>query len=325
MSDLQLALTAVVDASRVCRSVQADLVNARTLEKGDKSPVTVADFAAQAIVCQRLRAAQPEVPVVGEEGADELRQPEQRALVEAVAHHAGLTVSDALSGIDHGGFDPAAVDPPAERYWTLDPIDGTKGFLRGDQYAVALGLIEHGRLKLGVLGCPNLDGGWLFSGEAGADDADGSAARWTLPAVGEPQHDSDLRIAPGDPATAVFCESVETGHTRQDASARIADRLGIASPPFRIDSQCKYAAVALGLAQIYLRLPTRPGYVERIWDHAAGVVTVQQAGGIVTDVAGKPLDFSRGRGLENNRGVVCTAGDAGFHQQVVEAVQAELD
>jgi 3'(2'), 5'-bisphosphate nucleotidase len=43
-----------------------------------------------------------------------------------------------------------------DRYWTLDPIDGTKGFLRGDQYAIALALVEHGEVVLGVLGCPNL-------------------------------------------------------------------------------------------------------------------------------------------------------------------------
>ena len=322
MPDLQLALAAVADAARICRSVQADLVNAQTLEKDDRSPVTVADFAAQAIVCRRLHDAQPDVPVVGEEGAAELRQEGQRPLAEAVARHAGLTVRDALDAIDHGGYDPAADNATAERYWTLDPIDGTKGFLRGDQYAIALGLIEGGKLRLGVLGCPNLRGGWLFSGDL--TKPSGVAARWTLPDSGEPTHDSDLRIAPAAAETAVFCESVESGHTRQDASARIAERLGIDSPPYRIDSQCKYAAVALGLAQVYLRLPTRPGYVERIWDHAAGVALVQKAGGVVTDVTGKPLDFAHGRGLEQNRGVICTAGNAKFHQEVVDAVQAEL-
>ena len=44
----------------------------------------------------------------------------------------------------------------APRYWTLDPIDGTKGFIRGDQYAIALALIEQGQVKVGVLGCPSL-------------------------------------------------------------------------------------------------------------------------------------------------------------------------
>lgn len=58
-----------------------------------------------------------------------------------------------------------------------------------------------------------------------------------------------------------------------------------------------------GDAEIYLRLP-RPGkrYEEKIWDHAAGVVVVEEAGGRVTDVYGKPLDFSQGRTLKENTG-----------------------
>lgn len=44
---------------------------------------------------------------------------------------------------------------PTGRHWVLDPVDGTLGFVRGDQYAVALALIENGKVVLGVLGCPN--------------------------------------------------------------------------------------------------------------------------------------------------------------------------
>ena len=102
---------------------------------------------------------------------------------------------------------------------------------------------------------------------------------------------------PATLAEARFCESVESGHSNQDHSAQIADRLGITAEPYRIDSQCKYAAVARGDASIYLRLPTRADYVEKIWDHAAGKFVVEQAGGVVTDVTGAPLDFSHGARL----------------------------
>jgi len=120
------------------------------------------------------------------------------------------------------------------------------------------------------------------------------------------------------PAEARFCESVESGHSDQDQSAMIAKRLGITAEPLRLDSQAKYATVARGDASIYLRLPTRPGYVEKIWDHAAGMFIVEQAGGRVTDIDGKPLDFSHGRGLSENRGVVATNG--AVHDAVLEAV-----
>ena len=69
-------------------------------------------------------------------------------------------------------------------------------------------------------------------------------------------------------------------------------------------------------------LPTRADYREKIWDHAAGKFVVEQAGGVVTDVTGAPLDFSHGAKLQTNRGVVAT--DGRFHAQVIEAVQAIL-
>ena len=123
-------------------------------------------------------------------------------------------------------------------------------------------------------------------------------------------------------SNANFCESVEKAHSSHSDSAKIAELLAISKPPYRIDSQCKYAAVARGDAAIYLRLPTRPGYVERIWDHAAGVCVIQEAGGRVTDVHGRKLDFSIGRGLDRNKGVIVTNGQ--FHQEVLAAVQQVL-
>jgi 3'(2'), 5'-bisphosphate nucleotidase len=85
-----------------------------------------------------------------------------------------------------------------------------------------------------------------------------------------------------------------------------------------MDSQAKYAALARGDAEIYLRLPTRPGYVEKIWDHAAGFLVIEEAGGRVTDIEGKRLDFTCGSRLERNRGVIATNGL--LHQRVLEAV-----
>jgi 3'(2'), 5'-bisphosphate nucleotidase len=87
----------------------------------------------------------------------------------------------------------------------------------------------------------------------------------------------------------------------------------------RLDSQAKYAVVASGAADAYLRLPTRPGYIERIWDHAAGSLVATEAGAVVTDITGKPLDFSSGRGLEGNRGVVCATSVV--HSRLIERIK----
>ena len=84
-----------------------------------------------------------------------------------------------------------------------------------------------------------------------------------------------------------------------------------------MDSQAKYGIVARGEAEIYLRMPTRADYREKIWDHAAGALIVEEAGGTVTDIMGRPLDFHHGRELSANRGVIVTNGRC--HARVLEA------
>lgn len=309
-----VALRAVLDAARACRRVQADLKHA-PLTKGDRSPVTVADYAAQAIVSMRLAEVAPDIPLMGEEDTTALRastEAARRARIEAVV--------SAVTGVDDPERILAAIDRgvhpggPTGRHWTLDPVDGTKGFLRGDQFAVALALIEEGEVVLGVLGCPNMShrggAGALFWATRGG----GAYAR----GLDDPS-DVALKVdAETDVRRARFCESVEAAHSAHGWSAQVAAKLGITAEPYRIDSQCKYGAVARGDAQIYLRLPTRAGYVEKIWDHAAGLIVVEEAGGRVTDVEGRRLDFSRGRLLEGNRGVVATNG--AVHDDVLGAI-----
>jgi 3'(2'), 5'-bisphosphate nucleotidase len=315
-AEMVAATAAVRAAARACKSVQERLVRPETLEKEDKSPVTVADFASQAIVCAALEDALPADPIVGEEDAASLRESSQAALrsavVERVAEQRGATDAEqVLAWIDRGNADAST-----PRYWTLDPIDGTKGFLRGEQYAIALGLIEDGEVVLGVLGCPNLplgDGlGALFSAVRGGPCL--VTSLWDAEAPVRSVKVDALEQA----SQARFCESVESAHSDQSESARIAADLGIRTEPFRIDSQCKYAAVARADASIYLRLPTRADYEEKIWDHAAGSLIVEAAGGRVTDVRGAPLDFTCGPTLARNSGIVATCGT--IHDEVIGAV-----
>lgn len=83
----------------------------------------------------------------------------------------------------------------------------------------------------------------------------------------------------------------------------------------------KYAAIARGDAEIFMKF-ARAGYKEKIWDHAAGVVVIQEAGGVVTDAGGRPLDFSKGVYLEGlDRGIIASAG-ATLHDKIIKAVDA---
>jgi 3'(2'), 5'-bisphosphate nucleotidase len=307
------ALVAVRTAARVCASVQGRLLAGDTLTKGDESPVTVADFAAQAVVCAVLSERLGVLRLVGEEDAADLESTDTGELLRGVV---GL-VSTEIAADERRVLEwirLGAADASGDRYWTLDPIDGTKGFLRGDQYAIALGLVEEGEVRLGVLGCPNLPNADGSTGAVFVADGERCVAYF-----GASDDPVEVRVDDvADVRRARFCESVESGHSDQGQSAAIAARLGITAEPYRIDSQCKYAAVARGDASIYLRLPTRADYREKIWDHAAGMLVVECAGGRVTDVTGAPLDFRHGRRLEHNRGIVATSGR--FHDEVVAAV-----
>jgi 3'(2'), 5'-bisphosphate nucleotidase len=318
------AVEAVLKACRLCQAVQSAHVAGRALTKQDGSPVTVADFGSQAVVSAFLKEAFPHDPLVSEEDAHLLRQGEHAHLKNAVFRFVApinphLTEIQTLEAIDRG----ASLGGPDGRFWTLDPIDGTKGFLRGDQYAVALALVEEGDVRVGVLGCPNLPlsikdpqgpRGCLFLAVKGA----GAMMR----GLEDPETKSIRVSEVMHPANAQFCESFESSHSSHEESAQVAEILGTQKPPLRMDSQCKYGLVARGDASIYLRLPTQKAYVETLWDHAAGDIVVREAGGMVTDLQGRSLDFSAGRRLERNSGVVATNGK--LHPQVLQAVKQVL-
>jgi 3'(2'), 5'-bisphosphate nucleotidase len=121
---------------------------------------------------------------------------------------------------------------------------------------------------------------------------------------------------------AVFCEGVEAAHSAQGDNAAVAQLLGITAPSVRLDSQAKYCSIARGAGDVYLRLPVKKDYQEKIWDHAAGDLIVREAGGQVTDIYGNRLDFSKGRTLAANKGVV--AAPKAHQDQVIDAVKTVL-
>ena len=320
-SERETAVEIVAEVCELTRRVQEGIVAASdALTKDDRSPVTLADLAAQVVVSLRLAQRFPDDPLLAEEDSAALAaSPDMtdRVLDQVRKHFASLSRDELIGALDRGGHSGGG----SGRYWVLDPIDGTKGFLRGDQYAVALALVVDGAAVIGVLGCPNLpavqqvsDRGSLFSAVRGS----GALSHLLDGAIGGAIHVDAIT----DPADAVVCESVVAAHAAHSVQAGIAERLGISAPPYRIDSQCKYAVVARGEASIYLRLPRDTSYREKVWDHAAGVVVIEEAGGRVTDLDGRPLDFSHGRLLGNHRGIVAT--NSTIHDRVLEACRAEL-
>lgn len=89
-----------------------------------------------------------------------------------------------------------------------------------------------------------------------------------------------------------------------------------------MDSMCKYGIVARGDASFYLRIPGSKSYTEKIWDHTAGSILVCEAGGKVTDIMGYPLNFTLGRTLDSNRGIL--ASNSLLHQHVLYSLKKVL-
>lgn len=320
-TERHVAVESVLEACKLCQDIQSTHLSGGVITKSDKSPVTIADFGAQALISDRLNATFPDILLIAEEDSRLLRQKGNAPLKEAVTAHVRrfrphLSQSQILEAISAGSGEIV----PKGRFWTLDPIDGTKGFLRGDQYAVALAFVDGGHVVLGVLGCPNLPvnglnpqgpRGCLFVAVAG----EGSVMRGFEDPVERRIHVTKL----ADPSHARFCESFESAHSSHEVTQKVAHILGTEKQPVRMDSQAKYGIVSRGDASIYFRLPVQNSYREKIWDHAAGSIIVEEAGGTVTDIKGKPLDFSKGKKLINNKGIIATNGK--LHDFLLKAVQ----
>ncbi|KAK3136279.1 hypothetical protein QOZ80_5BG0430870 [Eleusine coracana subsp. coracana] len=320
-AELAAAKKAVTLAARLCQAVQQDIVYSGVQSKADKSPVTVADYGSQILVSLVLKMEAPgSFSLVAEEDSEELRKDGAEEILENITDLVNETIVDdgsysiyfskegILSAIDDGKSEGG----PSGRHWVLDPIDGTKGFLRGDQYAIALALLDEGKIVLGVLACPNLPLSSIsnLNGSSSGDQV-GALFSATIGCGTEvesldsspPQKISVCSI--DDPVDASFFESYESAHSMHDLTSSIAKKLGVQAPPVRIDSQAKYGALARGDGAIYLRFPHK-GYREKIWDHAAGSIVLTEAGGIVIDASGNDLDFSKGRFLDLDTGIIAT-------------------
>lgn len=320
---VQAALHAVRQAATLMRVIQRETV-VSSLTKGDKSPVTVADFTTQAIIGRLLSQIFPDIPLVAEETSTALREPEGEKILSQVTNYVGKVILEAnaesvCDWIDYGGAEPG------KRFWVLDPIDGTKGFLRGDQYAVALALVEDDVVRLGVLGCPNLR-------DASVRDMEGAGSivlavrgqgTWSTSMNENDDQWRQLKVSErGDSSQARLLRSFEAGHTNVSQIDQLADWLGVQVDPVRMDSQAKYAVLAAGGGEVMIRLlsPDRPDYREKIWDQAAGSIILEEAGGRLTDLAGKPLDFTQGRTLKENRGILATNGL--LHEKLLQGLAA---
>ncbi|KAH9796686.1 putative PAP-specific phosphatase [Citrus sinensis] len=330
--ELEAAVDVVERACRLCIDVKKSLFSdeGRVLDKNDQTPVTVADFGVQALVSLELSKLFPSIPLVAEEDSAILRSNNLvDSVASAVADNATsgfgdepLTHSDVLEAIDRGGKDAVVFCTKPATYWVLDPIDGTRGFLRGSEalYVVGLALVVEGEIVLGVMGCPN----WLEdkpctsttsmqeyeSNQAGSGIIMVShvgCGTWTKKL-------SNSQTWESLPLSALF-------NAKNDA-----DNIGddeILLVPTCCGSLCKYLMVATGRASVFI-LRARAQTIIKAWDHAVGIICVHEAGGKVTDWRGSPIDLdadqAERRAIFPSGGVLVTNDN--LHHQIVEMISS---
>lgn len=313
----EVALAAVIQASELAREMQGKLDALDVVNKEDLSPVTITDFSVQALINLHLAQSFPHDEIMGEEDSLFLRNPLHQVINKKVTAQIknffpSIQEHEILEAIDRGGSEGG----PNKRFWVLDPIDGTRGFIHHEQYAIALALIEDGEVVLGVLGCPRYPlkdhhKGGIFvaiKGHGCTMTPYGTNETFTMQVNMDPKRE-----------TMIYCEPHSSSRTHSHSKAlEVANLLKADPKPFRLDSQCKYAYVAAGDAEIYLRIPFQESNNEKIWDHAAGMLIVEEAGGKVTDLKGKRLNFALGKTLAANSGIV--ASNSSLHEETIRAI-----
>jgi 3'(2'), 5'-bisphosphate nucleotidase len=207
--------------------------------KADFSPVTEADRRGEALILRRLAERFPGVAVISEEDASEFGTPDQ-------------------------------IGP---RFFLVDPLDGTKAFVRGDEHwTVNIGLIQDGRPVAGAVSAPAWKRTWLTT-------ASGAERRRIGETSGEP-----IRVRPWPKQGAVALVS----HTmKPEVEAELRQKYGYGQT-LAMDSSAKICMLADGEADIYPRHGTTME-----WDIAAAHAVLEAAGGTLKTPEGAPFRYGK--------------------------------
>lgn len=339
--ELHLARLAVQRAALLTKQLLS-AVDKGSFDKIDSTPVTIADFAAQASIIGAIHKTFPDDQIVGEEDSTALRQ--DAALLErtwelARSVHLDDETSEALL------YTPSTKDEMLQlidlgakgkagrtgRTWTLDPVDGTATFMRGQQYAVCLSLIEDGQQVVGVLGCPNLRG----TGHVAEELVDKDGYGQMLSAVVghgvqmQPMGTGALlagSMLPGvpqinDPRDVRFIDTQASVTANLEVHGKTAAQLNCLWPnPVDLwSAQMRYVAIAVGACNAFVKVPLEESYRSKIWDHSGGMLLATELGVKITDLEGNPVDCGLGRTLAGCHGMV--VAPASIHGRVLEAVR----
>ena len=278
---LEVAIEAAHLASRYCEHIRQKSLY-EDVTKQDGSPVTVADIGSQILISNCILKAFPDDLIVGEEDADFIELPFREEIDKFIAAN-NIHLVHSYERLLSKPVNQTESRP----FWTVDPIDGTKGFLKKSdgQYAVCIAYIDSdGRPDVAVVACPRLrDKGLIVSAIRGQ--------RYIMAAelTSDTTELEFTRVVPKNVQdNKLMCCSAVSNHVDEQVLNDLMSKFDLT--PLRLDSQVKYVLTAMGDAKVYVRCPPN-GYREKIWDHASGDLLVHEAGGCVLDENGQLLKY----------------------------------
>lgn len=264
--------------------------------KQDDSPVTIADLASQAILLRTIANSFPEDKIFAEEEVKTLANPGVTEKVQDVVEQiigSSVSAGELRDYVGHKGASESSTG------WFIDPLDGTKGFVKGLVYAIAAARVENGDITHSWLGVPGHDE--LLGGVCGKMyHAVQNGGAYTADLTeGSPEEKIEPAVVDLKPVLKVVGSRAHGGKNLPPPLVEA----GINAENVGLDSQAKYAVLAMGKAHIYPRLPSKSFGRFFCWDHAPGALLVQEVGGVVTDLTGKELDWTQGDRMYNNLGI----------------------
>ncbi|TFG23106.1 MAG: hypothetical protein EU529_08315 [Promethearchaeota archaeon] len=269
-------------------------------EKDDSSPVTIADFASQIYIISKLKELYPKDQIIAEEDAISLIDDKGIKVIRDCFHDLNIhDVAEVKEILNYRG-------KSSNRIWTIDPIDGTRGFQEGLSYALGICLMKKSIPKICAIAVPdyNEKGLAIFSAELyqGAKASYGGADF-------KPINVSTQK----DIKKARMCHSL---HYDMPWVVQFAEKIGIKNR-IQLDSMAKFCMVADGSCDIYIK-PIM-GYEAFSWDYSPGDLLVREAGGIVTDLDEERLTFKDNKCILRSPGIISTNGL--LHDEVADFIR----
>ncbi len=295
--ELKFAIELVKKASEITEWFRKKEIVSYT--KKDQTPVTLADYASQIFITSSIKERFPGDRLIAEESVAEIRDRRLQFPIEKCFNELGIT-----RYLNFQNYDDKKVQD-SSRTWTIDPIDGTLGYLENSWYAIGIGFRVAGTTELGIIAVPLHDemSTTIYIAEKG------NGARVSI-------QDSTFRpISVSNTSelkSTIMCQSL---HYNKDWVKELAVKAKV-SQVLPMDSMAKFCKIARGIADFYIKhLDPNLSFS---WDFVPGEILVKEAGGEVSDLNGVPLKFKDKKLIFSSPGIVASNGI--LHEKIIKLI-----